>query len=252
MVSNTAKKSFKLALLSFCLAAAGYAGVWKLEGSYPTPGPNPRGYSSTHYEAGYMVMDGAVPRVYYYSWLTGSIVSSFQAPGGRGTWGVYYLHPDLFITNNLTSWIYKTTTQGSVIASFRCPLDGPGDLGLKGYSPLGLLVAIPDRNAIALLDLTTGSLIQTYAGPGTRPTAACGSAHIYVADADTHTIYENGVPIIRGIQNPVGLGSAWFMEPPYDLEIYVIDDATDRYYYYRWSGSGIGPASLGRVKALFE
>jgi hypothetical protein len=114
------------------------------------------------------------------------------------------------------------------------------------------LVAIPARNLIALLDWTTGSLVGTYAGPGSRPTGASGYAHIYVADAGTHIIYENGVPIITGIQTPVGLGSAWFMTPPYDLEIYVIDDATDRYYYYRWSSSGVEPASLGRVKALFD
>ena len=236
----------------FALLAVSLVHSWRLEASYPTPGPNPRGYSSSHYEAGYIVMDGAAPRVYYYSWLSASILSSFRAPGGPGAWGVFYRHPELYITNNLTSWIYETTTQGSVITSFRCPLDGPADLGLKAYYPVGLLVAIPDRNLIALLDWTTGSLVGTYAGPGSRPTAASGYAHIYIADAGTHIIYENGVPIIRGIQTPVGLGSAWFMEPPYDLEIYVIDDATDRYYYYRWSSSGVEPASLGRVKALFE
>ena len=245
-------KLFVIALL-ICFITVGVLAIdWGLVASYPTPGPNPRGYSSDHPEAGYIIMDGPAPRVYYYSWERGSILSSFPAPGGLGAWGVFYLYPRLYITNNLTSWIYEATTQGSVINSFRCPFDGPADLGLQGYYPVGLLVAIPDRNLIALLDRTTGSLVGTYAGPGSRPTAASGYAHIYVADAGTHTIYENGVPIIRGIQNPVGLGSAWFMEPPYDWHIYVIDDATDRYYYYFWGSGGVFPASLGRVKALFE
>ncbi len=238
--------------LFFCVKGASYGDVWKLYASYPTPGPNPRGYSSLHPGAGYIVMDGAAPRIYYYSWERAAILSSFRPPGGPGAWGIFYRDPELYITNNLTSWIYKTTTQGSVITSFRCPLDGPADLGFKAYYPVGLLVAIPDRNLIALLDWTTGSLVGTYAGPGSRPTAASGYAHIYIADAGTHTIYENGVPIITGIQNPVGLGSTWFMEPPYDKYIYVIDDATDRYYFYYRSSSGVEPASLGRVKALFQ
>ncbi|MEE9455899.1 MAG: hypothetical protein V3W11_01965, partial [bacterium] len=93
---------------------------------------------------------------------------------------------------------------------------------------MGLLVAIPDRNVIALLDRTTGSLIRTYAGPGSRPTGTCGYAHHYIADAGTHTVYEDGVPIITGIQTPVGLSSLWYGGPPYDQEMYVIDDATDR------------------------
>jgi hypothetical protein len=42
------------------------------------------------------------------------------------------------------------------------------------------------------------------------------------------------------------------MEPPYDIKLYIIDDATDYYYYYTLEPSAVAPASLGRVKALFE
>lgn len=115
-----------------------------------------------------------------------------------------------------------------------------------------MLVAIPESNILAGLYLTTGSLVGTYAGPGRRPTACCGYAHSYVSDAATHTIYENGVPIIRGIQTPVGLGYTAYTAPPYDMRLYVIDDATDRYYFYQRTTGGIEPASFGRVKALFE
>ncbi|UCH77943.1 MAG: hypothetical protein JSU81_09500 [Candidatus Coatesbacteria bacterium] len=125
-------------------------------------------------------------------------------------------------------------------------------MSVRWFSPPGLQVAIPDRNIIAVIN-TAGSLLATYAGPGARPTGCWGYAHTYVSDAATHTIYENGVPVITGIQTPVGLSGRTLTAPPYDMGLYVVDDATDRYYYYgRVSETRVEPASLGRVKALFR
>jgi hypothetical protein len=245
------KKLLTIAALICCGGAHLSATEWQLIASYPTPGPNPRGYSSWHPYAGYIVMDGPTPYVYFYSWEWSSILSSFPAPGGPGTWGISYTS-SFFISNNRTSWIYEAIGQGSVINSFRCPFDGPADVGIKFHFPAGLLVAIPDRNIIALLERTTGSLIRTYAGPGRRPVGTCGYAHHYIVDAATHIVYEDGVSILTGIQTPVGLGHGWYMEPPYDTDIYIIDDATDRYYFYQRPPEGMEPASLGRVKALFK
>ena len=199
-------------------------------------------------------MDGPNPHVYFYSWEYSTIRSSFPAPGGLGAWGITRASSSsFFITNNRTSWIYETTRDGSILSSFRCPFDGPADLGIKSFNPSGLLVAIPDRNILALLDRTTGSLLGTYAGPGSRPMGYYGYAHMYVADAGTQTIYENYVPVITGIQEPVGFSGLAYTAPPYDIELFVIDDATDRYYYYyRSSETSVAPASLGRVKALFK
>ncbi len=218
--------------------------------SYPTPGPNPRGYWSGGPEAGYIVMDGSNPYVCFYWWIHSSVISSFPAPGGPGAWGIAREPSgDLFITNNRTSWVYETTRQGSVLNSFRCPFDGPADCD---FAWPGFIVAIPERNIIALLNYTTGSLIRTYAGPGRRPTGCTGYAHFYVADAGTQTVYEDGVPVITGIQTPVGFSGLWAMEPPYDIHLYVVDDATDRYYFYWRYGATVLPGSLGRVKALFK
>jgi len=237
----------------FAAAAAGATGIWKLYASYPTPGPNPRGYWSDAPGGGYILIDGPNPYVFRYWWERSSILSSFPAPGGAGAWGVYYSTPDLYITNNRTSWIYKTTRQGSVTTSFRCPFDGPADLDFKASFPAGLMVAIPDRNKIALMDRTTGSLNRTYSGPGSRPTGCSGYGHLYVADAGTRTVYENGTPVITGVQTPVGFCAGWVGTPPYDIYLFVVDDATDRYYYYtRASEVVVCPASLGRVKALFK
>ncbi len=239
-----------MGLLLFCVSGASYGDVWTLVSSYPTPGSNPRGYWGIGPEAGYIVMDGGEPHVYFYSWTSSSIVWSFPAPGGPGAWGIAKITGSgFFITNNRTSWIYEATTQGSVVNSFQCPFDGPADCE---FAWPGFIIAVPDRNIIAVLNYTTGSLIGTYAGPGRRPTGCGGYAHFYVADAATHKIYEDAVPIIAGIQTPVGFSYTWSMEPPYDIKLYVVDDATDYYYYYARTSGDIVPASLGRVKALFE
>ncbi len=247
---NAAKKLLTLGLLFVCVSGACYASTWKLYASYPTPGPNPRGYWSGGPAAGYIVMDGSNPYVYHYWWEQSSVLSSFPAPGGPGAWGIAR-EPGggFFVTNNRTSWIYETTTQGSVVNSFRCPLDGPADCE---FAWPGFIVAIPDRNIIALLNYTTGSLIRTYAGPGRRPTGCGGYAHFYVSDSGTHTVYEDGVPVITGIQTPVGFSYRWGMAPPYDWHLYIVDDATDYYYYYGLESNAVEPVSLGRVKALFR
>jgi hypothetical protein len=251
-VINAAKKLLSLGLFFFCITGPGYGDAWELMASYPTPGSNPWGYWSGGPEAGYVVMDGPDPHIYFYWWIRSSIISSFPAPGGPGAWGIYYFASTFYITNNRTSWIYETTKQGSVVSSFRCPFDGPADLDFNWFFPVGLLVAIPDRNMLVVLNRTTGSLVGTFAGPGQRPTGCCGYAHRYVADATTHAVYENGVPVITGIQTPVGLAETISTAPPYDIKLYVIDDATDYYYYYARTSGDIGPASLGRVKALFQ
>jgi hypothetical protein len=196
-------------------------------------------------------MGGTNPYVYFYWWTRSSIISSFPAPGGAGAWGIAYGPTSrFFITNNRTSWIYEATTLGSVVNSFRCPFSGPADCE---FAWPGFIVAIPNQNIVALLNYTTGSLLGTYRGPGSRPTGCGGYAHFYVADSGTHTVYEDGVPVVTGTQAPTGFSYTWSMAPPYDIRFYLIDDATDRYYYYiRASETSVDPASLGRVKALFK
>jgi hypothetical protein len=153
----------------------------------------------------------------------------------------------MYISNVKTSWIYEITRTGSVVSSFRCPIPGPADMDLRWY-PSDLYVAIPDRNIIAVVNETTGSLVSTFRAPGSRPTACCGYGTTLIADAATHTIYENGVPVITGIETPVGADE----EATTDfVALYVVDDATDRMYMYV-SGMPVEPASLGRVKALFQ
>jgi hypothetical protein len=112
-------------------------------------------------------------------------------------------------------------------------------------------IAIPDRNIIAVVDEKTGSLVRTFVAPGSRPTACCGYQTTLIADSATHTIYENGVPVITGIETPVGADEDATTDNDYYVALFVVDDATDHIYYYN-NTVEVAPASLGRVKALFE
>jgi hypothetical protein len=225
--------------------------AWELVGSFRCPVTDARGYARNGMTTGWTTSGGPAPYICYIGLMTSTIISSFPAPGGAGASGVAndsgYA---LFISNNLTSWIYKTTTSGSLYRSFPCPVPGPADLDIRGF-PISLYIAIPDRNVIAVVNPTTGSLVSTFKGPGSRPTACCGYGMLLVADSATHTIYEDGIPVIRGIQTPVGIDEAHTLGYGVDHFIWILDAATN--YVYRYDKlTGVEPASLGRVRALFR
>ena len=256
--------SIKILFTLILLTNSVYAAPWDLFGSWPTPGINPRGYSGGGGE--FIVQDGPEPYIYRI-WLTSygetSIISSFPAPGGPAAWGLVYdpMGGDYFrVSNNLTSWIYKITMDGSVVSSFFCPLPGPAGMDITyDYSPSGgyLFVAIPAQNLIAEINQNTGSLMRTFAAPGVHPTAygAVAYSHgypYYVTDDYTHKVYKNATPVIT-LQNPVGF-SYWSNTNGQITLIFVVDDTTDYIYVYETDEtySSAAPASLGRIKALFK
>ena len=247
---KAANKLIIFVLLFVCVSGACYASTWKLYASYPTPGPNPRGYRGE--VSGFVVQDGTSAYIYRVAWPR--IISSFAAPGGRGAWGLCLESGwDMYLSNNRTSWIYHINSTGSVYSSFRCPVDGPADMERRWYQGTlyYLHVAIPGRNIIAVVNQTTGSLVSTFSGPGSRPTACGGPPfQFFVADSGTHAVYEEGKVVISGITTPVGFDYTAITDGWVD-QLFVVDDATDRIYFYRDS-SGVAPASLGRVKALFR
>lgn len=234
------------------LAAHVPAEAWKLVASFPTPGPDPRGYSVTSGVGGFIVIGSQTPYVFKMRWSPWIIISSFPAPGGPGAWGMAGYSLDLYLSNNRTSWIYKMNEYGSVVSSFRCPVDGPADMDIR-WSPLRLYIAIPARNIIAVVNQNTGSLESTFAAPGSRPTACGGYTSFYVTDAATHTVYRNGSPIITDIETPVGFSCTVMVgdAPQAEIGLCIVDDATDRIYFYA-NDTAVAPASLGKVKALFE
>ena len=239
-------------LLAACVAAAvivGGAAAIELLGTYATPCSQPRGYAFSGLYTGWLVDGAGAGRVYNVQWTTGSVTASFAAPGGVGAWGLCTaLGRTLYLSNNRTSYIYRMTTTGSVMGSCRCPLDGPADMSWA-YAGNYAYVAIPARNVVAAVNVDTGSLIRTHAGPGKRAVSCAGSSGAYVGDADTHTVYLDGKSLITGIASPLGLEEvSTYVDATY---LYVVDDATDRMYMYH-SGLPVTPASLGRVKVLFR
>jgi hypothetical protein len=226
---------------------AGAAG-WELISSCPTPGPDPRGYTGHTY--GYVAQDGPVPYVYHVDARSGSIFSSFRAPGGRGAWGICeesYSSGLFYISNFRTSWIYAVT-EGSLLNSFRCPIDGPADLCWSGGN--ALWAAIPANNIFALIDVQTGSLISTLKGPGSFPTSCARQPRICVADSGTSTVYWEGYPVITDLKTPTGIDcmiSITFVGP----HLWIVDDATDHIYEYYFD-TPVVPVSFGRIKAIYK
>jgi len=245
-------KSIWAAACAVFIAAAAAATTWELYASYPTPGPDPRGYTSEGDFRGYIVQDGPTPYVYFMYWYTWRIMASFPAPGGPGAWGICRGTGSLrcpFAGPGDMDRMYEITTSGSVARSLRCPFAGRADTNRLGC---WIVIPIPERNVIAVVEENTGSLVSTFKAPGSRPTA-CGGylGEFFVADSATHTVYQEGKPVITGIKTPTGFGNIATMVKDYVVEVQVVDDATDYIYFYR-SLSKVEPASLGRVKALFE
>ena len=162
-----------------------------------------------------------------------------------GAWGLRSWGSDAILVSNYNnSHIYKLTTTGSVISSFRCPKDHPADL-----SQWTLHVAIPDEN-LAIKITTTGSILSSFRGPGTRLTAI--DASDILGDPETHKVYFLGYGT-RSLGAPVGACSFRLTDgPPYVWPL-VVDSATNYIYEFEWCGyEALGPASFGRVKALFK
>jgi len=241
-----------LAVLAGAAFFVGQAEGWRFMASWPTPGPDPRGYCGDF--VSYIVQGGVSPYVYEGYWPTGSILSSFPAPGGRGAWGLCRASGyGMYLSNNRTSWIYHINSTGSVYSSFECPVDGPADMERRRYTGVQyyLHVAIPDRNLIAVVNENTGSLVATMPGPGSEPTGCGGEPpEFFVTDSGTHAVYERGIVVVSGIMTPVGFDYTALTDGWVD-NIFVVDDATDRIYFY-WNDTALAPASLGRVKALFR
>ena len=220
---------------------------WGILSSCPTPCTEPRGRVGN-----YLVGDGLTPYVYYLSLQSGSVGSSFPAPGGPGAWGITSGEEEneYYISNYETSTIYKINTTGSVLSSFVCPLPGPA--GMCRRWPNQLEIAIPDKNIIAVANVLSGSLVSTIHGPGLKPTACDGYGPGFIPDAGTHAVSLNRRLIIEHIQFPTGLGEG--EQHPQDTErgsLYVVDAATKQIYDIR-SNISVVPASLGRVRALFR
>ncbi len=154
----------------------------------------------------------------------------------------------MWVTNNVNSYVYTLTTTGSLISSFRCPKDRPADIGNGSWR----WIAIPNENLAIQLNVQ-GSIISTFAGPGSRFTGYFGRGlgDNIIGDPATHKLYFSGWGTAN-LSEPIGVwASETSGEPPWRY-IFVIDKATNYIFWFGWSGQQpVSPASLGRVKGLF-
>ncbi len=216
---------------------------WHLYKSWPAPAHNVRGY--TYGGPHYVLTDGNPPRVWPFDFENFGPPVALGVP--RGAWGLEVGPAGFVVTHYNNSYIYHVNTAGSIVSSFRSPRDRPAEVAKVGYGSY-MVVAYPEEN-VALRMTTTGSVITTYRGPGTRLTAWHSSNGLLAGDDQTHKVYTVegtvSVPAVAGI-TPVIWGF------PYSAFV-LTDMATNTVQYWVYGGvQRITPASLGRVKALFR
>jgi len=221
---------------------------WRMMESRPGPAPNIRGCS--YYGARSVLTDGNPPRVW--DVLRSGYGTPVRLNVPSGAWGLAWGDEEYpgYVSNYNNSYIYRVNTSGSVLSSFRCPRPHPAGMSwsFSGYGVLS--VAIPEENLILYLT-TTGSVVKSETGPGTRVTAAANyGLYICVGDAGTQKVYTYAGTF--NVPSVAGLCTDTPMTGPYS-QIWLTDAATNTFQWWVWGGAeAVGPSSLGRVKALFQ
>ena len=240
------------------LAATAYAQVWppRLVSSFPAP----PGAIDVAFEHGplYALAGGATPTVFTLNYWNGSITGSFNVPipnGARGITTTGYDPTYMWVSNRLNGSLYRLTTTGSLLGSFRCPGGTPFGLGgfLYGYEPDDgyLTVSCRDENHILRVNHTTGSLVSSFAGPAT---AVIGYDEWLAVDRYTSYLYWNHYGSWQVLDTlparPWGVGTTVMWTTGHGVRAYVL--CHDGYIYHYSGYTAVAPASLGRVKALFR
>ena len=206
----------------------------------------------------YALVVGATPTVYVLNDYNGSIIQSFSVPVPNGARGVTVTGYDpgyLWISNRLNGFLYRLTTAGSLLGSFRCPGGTPYGLGGNryGYRPDDgyLTVSCRDENHILRVNHTTGSLVSSFAGPAT---AVISYDEWLAVDRYTSYLYWNYYGSWQVLDTlparPWGVGTTVMWPTDQGVRSYVLCH-NDYIYHYR-GYTAVAPASLGRVKALYR
>lgn len=119
----------------------------------------------------------------------GSLVSSFPCPSGsQFPNGVAFLADTVYIDTNTPDMCWETTTTGSLIRSFTSPTTGTMGtaVGSIGGTLYRWVVSYSPR-LIYRCVATTGSVVDSFAAPGTYPygVAFRDSSYIYYTESGT-------------------------------------------------------------------
>jgi len=224
------------------------ATTWRLLASYTAPAPNVKGCSWGDDPRYYVLTDGSPPRIWGFHVSEPHFRNPILIPVPTGTWGIEFYPPldEFWVTHFKNSYIYRLSTAGSLLSSFRCPKDHPADIAMGVFSKINeVAVAIPDENLILYMT-TTGSVVSSETGPGSRVTATA----LAVGDEGTHTVYtwdgDFRVSAPGGVVSAAHQGNRYY-------NVWVTDMASNTFQFWGHDPEpAIDPASLGRVKALFR
>ncbi len=239
------------------LAAGAGAQVWppRLVASFPAP-PGALDIALGVFED-FILVDGSPPTIYELNGLGGSIINIFTVPVPRGARGLGYTpfnDQALWISNRINGYIYEIPRASLIISSFVCPAGKPYGFTYSDYSRHGegLFAACPDENLIAKIDPATGSLLSSFRGPAS---AVIGFDYCLAIDRYSRFLYWDYYGSWQVLDKlparPRGV-AVGVEHRPYDEGICGFVLCADGFIYYYYGYITVGPASLGRVKALFR
>ena len=186
--------------------------------------------------------------IIYATDTAGSVIKSFACPGD--TWGVEGgQHYFWTCTRSATGVIYRINTSGSIEASFPAPANATGITRDETH----LWVSSGTSDYVYRIT-TTGSLVASFAAPaGESAGLDWDGTYLWLADGATagSAIYRltTAGSVVWSFEVPFGraAGVAWD-----GTHIWYCSSTTPKYVYRVTAGGiGVGPASFGRIKALF-
>lgn len=243
------RKALLVAVATLCVVGAAFA-AGSIISSFQSPF-HPSYVKGMDYYGGYIWHVSNAANVIYQTTTTGSVVRSFTGPSM--TMGIYCTGSYLWTCSFSPAMVYYMTTTGSIINSFSGPANGYG-LTFDG-TYLWYSSAVSGNNIYRIT--TTGSVLNSFRGPGTfNGGLDYANGYIWVADwpssgagiyriTTTGSVVESYVPVPTSSRTP---GVCW------DGNYVWYNDYSGTHYVYRMDTvlTGIRPASLGKVKALFR
>lgn len=247
------------------LAGAVRADDWppRLVGSFPAP-PDAIALAC-EYEPLYALVGGTHPTVFILDRSSGAPIGNFYVTvpdGARGIAATGSSPTSMWISNSVDGFLYRLTTTGSLLGSFRCP--GGTPYGLGGYKYGGgpdagyVSVSCRNENEILRINATTGSLASSFPGPAT---AVIGYDEMFAVDRYSDCLfwkpqvrfgYWEVLDTLPALPWSVTTTVYGTTDGAASVICYVLCGDGHIYRFEGVKGDAVAPASLGRVKALYR
>jgi len=231
----------RLAAITLCAATA-FGGTASIVASFRSPCNPGNIYGIDYYDGSLYHADGIKGGYIYQTDTVGLIKARIRnATGARGIDRT----PSEFWTCNYDAWVYRLSTAGNILTSFKAWEPGYG-------VALGEDCLWYTQGPVVYKVTLTGSLQRWFKAPSTSAAGIYWAAsYLWIADSINYYIYcvaESGKTIdsFRALARPYGV--TW------DGSYIWYTTMTTPYWVYKAkvNFTSIAPASLGRVKALYR